>query len=116
MVQHISDRVAVMYLGKMVELADKKTLFQEPLHPYTQSLIAAVPLPQPKLERKRKRIILTGEVPSPSNAPGGCVFHTRCPLTIDICSQVVPEYRQVRPGHFVACHLVDDRGGSKIPA
>ena len=116
MVRHISDRVAVMYLGKVMELTDKRTLFREPLHPYTQSLISAAPLAQPKLERKRKRIILSGEVPSPSQAPSGCVFHTRCPLTIDKCRELAPEYGQARPGHFVACHLVDEAGSSKIRA
>ena len=115
MVQHISNRVAVMYLGKVMELTTKKILFAEPLHPYTQSLISAVPLPHPKLERKRKRILLEGEVPSPSNAPQGCVFHTRCPLAVDQCAQEVPAYREVKPNHFVACHLADDRGGSLIP-
>jgi oligopeptide transport system ATP-binding protein len=115
MVRHISDRVAVMYLGKIMELASKRTMFQEPLHPYTQSLISAVPLPQPKLERKRRRILLKGEVPSPSNAPSGCVFHTRCPLAVDICRQEIPEYREVGPSHFAACHLIDGQGGSIIP-
>ena len=115
MVHHISNRVAVMYLGKVMELTNKEALFKEPLHPYTQSLISAVPLPQPKLERKRKRIILEGEVPSPSNVPSGCVFHSRCPLAIDRCAQEVPEYREVRPNHFAACHLIDDQGSHIIP-
>jgi oligopeptide transport system ATP-binding protein len=106
MVRFISNRVAVMYLGKIMELADRKTLFVNPLHPYTKSLLSAVPQPDPKYERKRERIILTGEVPSPANPPPGCVFNTRCPLAIDQCSQEVPEYRQVGPSHFVACHLV----------
>jgi len=110
MVRHISDRVAVMYLGKIMELADRSTLFNNPLHPYTQSLIAAVPVPQPKIERRRKRIILRGEVPSPAHPPQGCVFNTRCPLAQRACFEDVPEYRQVRPGHFVACHLVTVEG------
>ncbi len=115
MVRHISNRVAVMYLGKVMELTDKRTLFREPLHPYTQSLISAVPLPQPKQERKRRRIILQGEVPSPSNVPQGCVFHTRCPLAIDRCQQEIPEYRQIQSNHFVACHLADKQDSSIIP-
>ncbi len=114
MVKHISHRVAVMYLGKIMELTDRKSLFADPLHPYTQSLNSAVPVPSPKLERQRQRFILEGDPPSPANPPSGCVFHTRCPLTVDECTQVVPEYRQVRPGHFVACHLADESGGSKI--
>ena len=114
MVKHISDRVAVMYLGKIMELAERRALFSEPLHPYTQSLISAVPVPNPKLERKRRRIILSGEVPSPAYAPRGCVFHTRCPLAYDECRTVVPEFRQVKPGHYVACHLAGEDGASRI--
>jgi oligopeptide transport system ATP-binding protein len=108
MVQHISDRIAVMYLGHIMELAPSHALFQAPLHPYTQSLISAIPLPSPKRERKRRRIILEGEVPNPVNPPSGCVFHTRCPAADERCSAEVPEYREYRSGHFVACHYAGE--------
>jgi oligopeptide transport system ATP-binding protein len=107
MVKHISRRIAVMYLGKIVELTGKNALFDNPLHPYTQSLISAVPIPDPKVERKRHRIILEGEIPSPVNPPKGCVFNTRCPLAIDTCFEAPPEYREVQPEHFVACYRVE---------
>ena len=116
MVKHISHRIAVMYLGKIMELTDRNTLFDDPLHPYTQSLNSAVPVPNPKLERRRRRFILKGEPPSPANPPSGCVFHPRCPLAVAECIKVVPEFREIRPGHFVACHLADEKGGSRIPA
>lgn len=104
-VRHISDRVGVMYLGKMMELAAKKDLYSEPLHPYTQALLSAVPVPRKKGVMKRERIILKGELPSPSNPPKGCVFHTRCPAAFDLCRQVDPEFKEVKNNHFVACHL-----------
>jgi len=110
MVKHISHRIAVMYLGKIMELSDRNTLFDDPLHPYTQSLISAVPVPSPKVERRRQRIILQGEVPSPANPPKGCVFSTRCPVAIGECFEIVPEFRQVRARHYVACHLVKPDG------
>jgi oligopeptide transport system ATP-binding protein len=104
-VRHISDRVAVMYLGKIVEMADRNELYENPLHPYTKALLSAVPIPDPVIEKKRERLILTGDVPSPINPPSGCHFHTRCPYVMDICKQVDPPFTPKGPDHLVACHL-----------
>jgi peptide/nickel transport system ATP-binding protein len=106
-VRHISDRVGVMYLGRMMELASKHDLYSEPLHPYTQALLSAVPSTRKKGQIKRERIVLKGELPSPANPPTGCVFHTRCPAAMDVCKQIIPQFKEVKPDHFVACHLYE---------
>jgi oligopeptide transport system ATP-binding protein len=106
MVRYLSTRVGVMYLGKLVELTGSDTLYQDPLHPYTQALLSAIPIPDPPLERERHRMLLEGDLPSPANPPLGCNFSTRCPLANDHCRRVEPEFREARPGHWVACHLV----------
>ena len=107
MVKHISDRIAVMYLGAVMELTTSKSLYEEPLHPYTQALLSAIPIPDPEIERNRKRIILEGDVPSPINPPDGCKFQNRCRYAKDICREKAPELREVKPEHYVACHLVE---------
>ena len=109
MVKHISDRVGVMYLGKMMELAESDELYARPLHPYTKALLSAIPIPDPELEKKRKEVRLQGEVPSPVNVPQGCRFCNRCPLAKGICTQKQPEFKEVEKGHFVACHMVERR-------
>jgi oligopeptide transport system ATP-binding protein len=107
MVRYISDRIAVMYLGKIAELTDRESLYRNPLHPYTQALLSAVPAPNPREERSREQIILEGDLPSPADPPRGCNFNTRCPLAVERCFVEEPEIREVAPGHWAACHLVE---------
>jgi oligopeptide transport system ATP-binding protein len=108
MIRHIADRVAVMYLGKIMELADVDVLYNDPKHPYTKALLSAVPVPDPVIEAARQRVILEGDIPSPANPPPGCPFNTRCPVAQERCVAEVPEWRQLGPGHWVACHFAED--------
>jgi oligopeptide transport system ATP-binding protein len=109
-VRHISDRIAVMYLGHVVELAGASEIYERPLHPYTRALISAVPVPDPVRARENQRIPMTGEIPSPLNAPSGCPFHTRCPYAKDSCKEGMPELREIEKGRFVACHRIEEIG------
>lgn len=113
MVKYISDRVGVMYLGNLVELADSQELYDHPLHPYTEALLSAVPIPDPDNDERRERIILKGDVPSPIDPPSGCRFRTRCPKAMDVCGQEVPKWQEVRPMHWVACHLYQEESMKK---
>ncbi|MDQ2680968.1 MAG: ATP-binding cassette domain-containing protein [Candidatus Eremiobacteraeota bacterium] len=110
-VRHISTRVAVMYVGKIMEVAGRDELYDNPLHPYTQSLLSAIPIPDPHVERRRKRIVLSGDIPSPVNPPSGCRFHTRCPVAFARCSVEIPPFTEYSPGHFAACHWVEEHNG-----
>ena len=110
-VRHISTRVAVMYVGKIVELADRDALYEHPLHPYTQALLSAIPIPDPDLDQRRGRIVLSGDIPSPVNPPSGCRFHTRCPVAFDRCKSEIPAFKEYGAGHFTACHWVEEHDG-----
>lgn len=115
MVKQISDRIGVMYLGNLVELTASELLYEKPLHPYTQALLSAIPIPDPDIEESRERIILEGELPSPINPPSGCVFRTRCPMAMEVCSIKKPQWQEVEQAHYVACHLYDNTVDDKMP-
>lgn len=115
MVKQISDRIGVMYLGNLVELTSSKALYDEPLHPYTKALLSAIPIPDPDIEESRERIILEGELPSPIDPPSGCVFRTRCPFAMEVCSEVKPPWQEVEQDHYVACHLYNNEIENKKP-
>jgi oligopeptide transport system ATP-binding protein len=116
MVRHIATRIAVMYLGKIVELAPRAELYSDPLHPYTKALLSAVPEPDPAIAQTRERIVLQGDVPSPANPPKGCNFCTRCPAVMPVCKDIEPTYQEVTPGRFVACHLFETTGTAEKTA
>ncbi|AJY76795.1 ABC transporter ATP-binding protein [Paenibacillus beijingensis] len=109
MVKYISDRIAVMYLGQLIELVDSEELYRRPLHPYTEALLSAIPIPDPRLEHARERIVLQGDVPNPVHPPSGCRFHTRCPKAMDICRMVPPQFTEAAPDHYVRCHLYESK-------
>jgi peptide/nickel transport system ATP-binding protein len=111
-VKFISDKIGVMYLGSMVEFGSKEDIFANPMHPYTRALLSAIPNPDP--DKKMERIVLKGDIPSPANPPSGCRFHTRCPNACEKCSQCAPVYREYEPGHFVACHLLEQDGAEAV--
>lgn len=115
MIRHIADRVAVMYLGKIMELSDVDTLYNEPAHPYTQALLSAVPVPDPEIEASRQRVILEGDLPSPANPPPGCPFNTRCPMAQERCVIEVPQWRELESGHWVACHFAEEARAKALP-
>ncbi|MFC7063852.1 ABC transporter ATP-binding protein [Halobacillus seohaensis] len=115
MVQHISDRIGVMYLGKMAELTSSEQLYKKPLHPYTQALLSAIPIPDPDIEDSREQVIIEGEIPSPIDPPSGCVFRTRCPMAMEACAEIQPVWQEVEQDHYVACHLYNDNINDKSP-